>query len=262
MNCRVCKQASMVIFSAQVLRKYEVHYHRCEACGFIQTDEPFWLLESYSSAINDLDLGSVARAIEGAKYAENLILAFLDHSAKFIDYGGGYGVFVRLMRDRGYQFFWKDMYCANLFAKHFEAPANERFELLTAFEVFEHLVDPIEQIARMLELSDSIAFSTLLVPQSIQVSSDWWYFSPEHGQHVSFFTRLALEVIARRFSLNLFTDGHMLHLLSRKSVSRRLFTLISENNRSTALVRRVLRRKLKKQSLLADDVLAVTGSKI
>jgi len=32
----------------------------------------------------------------------------------FLDYAAGYGLFVRLMRDAGYNFRWSDLYCQNL----------------------------------------------------------------------------------------------------------------------------------------------------
>jgi hypothetical protein len=41
---------------------------------------------------------------------------------------------------------------------------NEKVALLTAFEVFEHLDEPIKDINTMFEQSDNILFSTLLIP--------------------------------------------------------------------------------------------------
>jgi len=35
----------------------------------------------------------------------------------FLDYAAGYGLFVRLMRDAGYNFRWSDLYCQNLFVR-------------------------------------------------------------------------------------------------------------------------------------------------
>ncbi len=50
-------------------------------------------------------------------------------------------MFVRLMRDNGFDFYRSDRQCENLFAKGFEASldVSPSYELLTAFEVFEHL---------------------------------------------------------------------------------------------------------------------------
>jgi hypothetical protein len=93
---------------AKALNKYDVEYFRCGSCGFIQTEEPYCLDEAYSSAICDLDLGSVSRAVLGSKLTEGVILAAFDCNAKFVDYGAGYGIFVRMMRDDGFDFYWND----------------------------------------------------------------------------------------------------------------------------------------------------------
>ena len=108
MQCKVCAADSRLLFQKLVLRKHHVTYYLCPACGFIQTEDPYWLEEAYSSAISDLDLGPVNRAIRGARVVEGLILASFDPSKKFVDWGGGYGVFTRLMRDIGYDFYWSD----------------------------------------------------------------------------------------------------------------------------------------------------------
>lgn len=53
---------------------------------------------------------------------------------------------VRVTRDLGFDFYWHDKYCDNIFAKHFVANRESRFALLTAFEVFENLVDLLSEI--------------------------------------------------------------------------------------------------------------------
>lgn len=259
MRCKVCDSPATPLFSATVLNKHEVAYFRCPSCGFVQTEEPYWLAEAYSSAISELDLGPVNRAVTGSALVEGMILAFFDPNATFIDWGGGYGLLTRLMRDRGYDFRWSDLYCENLFARQFVANDDTSYELLTAFEVFEHLVDPITEIAKMTACSDNLLFSTVLAPPSAPALKDWWYRTPETGQHVSFYTPKALAVISERFGLHLSSDGTDTHLLSKRPVSRRLFRVMARNGRAAQGVRRVLRRKLRRHSLLMDDFRAVTG---
>jgi Methyltransferase domain len=259
MQCKICNSETAPAFTARILGKYEAVYFRCRSCGFMQTEEPHWLAESYASAINEIDLGPVNRAITSSKLIEGLILSTFDKLAKFIDYGAGYGVLVRLMRDRGFDFYWQDAYCENLFAKHFVAEPGTTFELLTAFEVFEHLVNPLAEIKLMLDYSDNVLFSTLLVPQKAQAATDWWYFAPEHGQHVAFYTVEALQVVAKIFDLHLCTDGIGMHLLSRKPVSNRIFRFFTHETFTAQVARRLLRTRMPKKSLLLDDFYAVSG---
>jgi hypothetical protein len=259
MQCKICGAVTAPAFTAKILGKYAAVYYRCKACGFMQTEEPYWLKESYASAINEIDLGPINRAISSSKLIEGIVLSSFDKNAKFVDYGAGYGVLVRLMRDRGFDFYWQDRYCENLFAKHFRAELGSKFELLTAFEVFEHLVDPLAEIQTILDYSSNLLLSTLLVPNGVRTVTDWWYFGPEHGQHVSFYTVPALQNIAKRFGLHLCTNSMDLHLLSRKPISKRIFHFFARETRWSTIARTVMRRGMRKQSLLMDDFRAVSG---
>jgi len=206
---------------ALVLQKYEVQFFRCPRCGFIATEEPFWLSEAYRAAINRSDVGYVGRNIAFSKMLQSIILLMFRPASQFIDFGGGYGMFVRLMRDLGFDFWWQDKFCENLFAQSFELSGDNlpKFELLTAFEVFEHLNDPLTGIEEMLGLSDSIIFSTAVVPDPPPSLNNWGYYGLEHGQHVAFYSRPALEHIARHYRLHLLSYGGYIHLLSRRKPS-------------------------------------------
>ena len=159
------------LFNANVLGKYVVGYHRCIETGFIQTDFPHWLEEAYSSPITAIDLGLMSRNLHKSELTASVIDRVIPNSTRYLDFGGGYGIFTRLMRDRGYAFQHYDEYCENLFAKSFQvetwsqAQAND-IELLTAWEVFEHLPDPLSLVQRLLEVSDILLFSTEVVPDT------------------------------------------------------------------------------------------------
>lgn len=221
-SCKICKQNTKELFRAQVLYKYDVQYYQCTNCAFIQTEEPHWLEESYTSAITDLDLGYVTRNIFFGAITTKLLKRSFHRKAAFLDYGGGYGMFVRLMRDRGFDFYREDKYCANLFSAHFDVDdpidnAPKKFELVTAFEVFEHLENPYEDIERMFQFSDSILFSTELQPQdTFSSASDWWYFSPDIGQHIAIYSKGALQEIAKKYNCQVYSAQNKLHLLTKR----------------------------------------------
>lgn len=259
MQCKICGSPTEFVFKGKILKKYDVDYFRCPNCDFMQTEEPYWLSESYVSAISDLDLGPVNRAVTGARIVESVIVSFFNPNARFIDWGGGYGVFTRLMRDMGYDFYWRDAYCENLFAKQFVAKEESGYELMTTFEVFEHLVQPMAEIEAMLKLSPNILFSTHLPPKPLHTATDWWYLTPEHGQHVAIYSPKSLQFIAAKFGLHLASDGSSLHVLSQKPVSERLFKIIARDGRASKVVRSIGRRKLRTGSLLTQDFRAVTG---
>ena len=218
MKCKICKQPSTLFGKARVLNKYFVRYFRCENCGFVQTETPYWLEEAYSRAITRSDIGLLGRNLEMMRATKNLILICFDPTSRFIDYGGGYGIFVRLMRDQGFDFYRHDPLCENLFADGFEAQADTGYELLTAWEVFEHLVDPMADVEKMLRFSSNLFFSTVLLPRDPKPLDQWWYYGLEHGQHVSFYDHKTLQCIAQKHNLRLLYSDGTTHLMGRKQI--------------------------------------------
>jgi Methyltransferase domain len=225
MNCKICNSDTHRLFSGKILLKYDVSYYRCQKCGFIQTEEPYWLEEAYQESISACDVGVAQRGLLWKSALKRIINSFFDSSAKFVDFGGGTGLLVRLMRDLGFDFYRYDVYGENAFARGFDVvdiqDNNTKFELMTAFEVFEHLENPLPEIERMFCLSDSILFSTLLSPLDLTKLNpqDWGYFSPETGQHIAFYTSESLKEIALKFGCNLYSDGEDVHLLTFKKLN-------------------------------------------
>jgi len=227
MKCRICNSTTEFFSNATILQKYNISYFKCPVCHSVQTEYPFWLDEAYSEVINRSDIGIVSRTFDFAKISKILIKCFFPTNGKYVDFGAGYGLFVRMMRDNGYDFYWQDKYCDNIFAKDFVVMENTKYDLLTAFEVFEHLLNPIEELEIMFKLSDSIFFSTFLIPSSFPLPDQWWYYALEHGQHITLYSVETLKYIAMKFNLNLYTNNKHLHLLTPKKINKTLYKFIT-----------------------------------
>jgi 2-polyprenyl-3-methyl-5-hydroxy-6-metoxy-1,4-benzoquinol methylase len=242
--------------NAIVLRKYDISYFECRTCGFIQTEEPYWLAEAYSDTIGLSDIGLLNRNLINLELTTTVLALFLNRKGKFLDYGGGYGLFVRLMRDKGFDFYLYEPNCENMFAKAFdiELPTNTRFDMLTAFEVFEHLKDPLTEIEQMLKLSSNIFFSTTLLPHPSPRPSQWWYYSLEGGQHISLYTRASLSYLAQRMGVNVYSDGRSYHLFTKKKISPSIYALATRLR-----IARVFNQFVRQPSLLSEDYLKVVG---
>jgi hypothetical protein len=172
-----------------VLGRHDARYYRCETCGCVQTEPPYWLDEAHETALIPADVSAAQRNIELAALTQAVIQQFFRADRRFLDYGGGHGLFVRLTRDRGFDRRWHDRYAPNLLSRGFEAaPESDGFELITAFEVLEHLVDPVAELAKMLRRGDSVLCTTHILPATTPRPGEWWYYALGGGQHVSLLT--------------------------------------------------------------------------
>ncbi|HMI30322.1 MAG TPA: class I SAM-dependent methyltransferase [Candidatus Limnocylindrales bacterium] len=217
MRCRLCGGETAPLFERTVLGKHRVGFHQCAACGLTQTDEPTWLGEAYVDVIHPTDTGILARNLG----ARRVVATFLHLSGirdePCLDYAGGYGIFTRLMRDAGFEYFWMDPYATNTLARGFEwtqGPAAPR--AVTAFEVLEHLVRPLEEFKRIADLGANWIITSTELHPGPKPASDWHYLSVESGQHVAFYRPDTLERLGREAGYPHVTAGPFFQIFARK----------------------------------------------
>jgi len=216
--CRACSGSlGRPLFQAAIFEK-NVNYYECSICGYVQTESPDWLDKAYSAAINSCDTGIMARNQANL----NVVVATLSVLGRLndaiVDCAGGYGILVRLLRDRGVNAHWSDPYCSNLLALGFEH-TSEQAGLVTAFEAFEHFFEPMLEIEKLFSISPNLLISTCLIPTPTPKPNEWWYYGLDHGQHIGFFRLKTLQFIARKFNKYLVSDGVGCHLFTDKPVS-------------------------------------------
>lgn len=237
-ECRLCGGAASQVFSLLVLGKYSVAYGRCESCGSLQSEAPYWLDEAYTLNLSQLDTGAAQRNLD------NLVacwaVARLFHLKNAIDFGGGDGLLCRLLRDRGINCFVRDKYAEPTYAQGFTEPEFERPDLVIAAEVLEHFARPREQLDELFGYEPQVLFATTAVYTG--ENRDWWYLSPETGQHVFFYSRKSLECVAARHRYALVTCGglHVFVKPERLTAFRRRLLRLALNGRVLRLLKVVL----------------------
>ena len=251
--CKVCGSPAEVFGEVPVLHKYNVRYFRCKQCGFVQTEPPYWLNEAYRSPISRLDVGAIRRNIVNSEIVAAVLNLLFPETSSAIDFGAGHGVLVRLLRDKGFNFFWSDLHATNNYARGFEHQGGATYGFLTAFEVLEHLSDPVAEIFRLMELSDNVFVSTCLLPEPAPPLNRWWYYSPESGQHISLYTSISLRLLAARFGRHLLSFGSY-HLFTKEPKNAFLYRLATRY-KTAWLINRLYRR----QSLLDADHTSMQG---
>ncbi|WP_292463383.1 class I SAM-dependent methyltransferase [Methanolobus sp.] len=256
MKCRICNGESNWAFKSIILGDLEIDYFFCDNCGFLQTEEPYWLGRAYINPINIEDTGILSRNIRLRNITSAIIWLLFNKQGQFLDYGGGHGIFTRLMRDTGYDFYWTDKYAENIFSRGFEYKQGDDIELITCFECFEHLEEPQTTIEAMLRISRNILFSTEILPVPVPSPSDWWYYGLSHGQHISFYSLKTLQYIADKYGLNLYSLGDI-HLLTENKVSIVKKTLLKPAYKASYLES----FRIKTQSKAIEDMNYIISSK-
>ena len=183
--CRNCNSHMVALFAGELIG-HQVSYFECLNCSYIQTEDPFWLDQAYAEAINDSDTGIMVRNQSNARIVLATMLLLKNLDGTLVDCAGGFGILVRLLRDYGINALWLDRYCNNILARGFEH-TNEKAVLVTAFEAFEHFVNPAEELDRLLAIAPNLLLSTEIIADPAPKPQNWWYYGKEHGQHIGFF---------------------------------------------------------------------------
>jgi hypothetical protein len=226
-TCPITGKEMRHIFNHRVLGKHDVAYYYCQESGIIQTEEPYWLGEAYRSVISQLDSWIALRNFGNARRLEPVLSLLFPDDSVFVDTACGCGVLVRLMRDIGFNFLGQDKFCENIFSKGFEPAPGAKATAICAFEVLEHVLNPIEFLTEQLRTfqSDTIIVSTSVFEGPIP-DFTWAYYSFESGQHLTFYQPRSLQLIAHLLGCRYFRLGVDLHLITKRKIpSWKLFLL-------------------------------------
>lgn len=137
----------------------------CDACGsygYVNDPTPAELSRVYESAWQDAETsGSYAAGSTDENIARSLLdaVGFWPEGSKCLDYGGGKGSLTRVLAERGCQHL-------TVFEPFGQNPGiqsvnwisdlreieGERFDWIFMVEVLEHLLDPLEELARLRRL--------------------------------------------------------------------------------------------------------------
>jgi hypothetical protein len=208
---------------ATVLGDQPALYLRCTGCGLVFVPEAPWLDRAYSDAISGLDTGLLDRCLVLSNITAALLRSEGMAGGRFLDWAGGYGALTRFMRDRGFDFQDFDPLAQNVFAgahRLAELRPEDHFDAVTAFEVLEHLADPVGTLRAVAESSDMLVLTTRLLPAQTPRPTEWDYYALGSGQHITFYTPGALRTLGRRLGYDHITPGGLVHLFQRRPPRR------------------------------------------
>jgi Methyltransferase domain len=192
--CRLCNAESNFVFTLPVLGKYPVRYFKCQGCGSLETEDPFWLAEAYGDDVHPEDRGYLTRNLLVYENMRHLLRVLeIPQAATILDYGGGLGLVPRLLRENGYNAFSFDTYTKTPFANCEWDKTPPTFVL--AIELFEHLPNPKEEAEIIFGSNPEYVY--VRTWRYFGQGSDWSYIGPSHGEHVFLYTDEAMRFIAK-----------------------------------------------------------------
>jgi SAM-dependent methyltransferase len=195
-----------------------VYYALCGTCGFCYAPEiAAWPLKEFEDRIYNADYAAVDpdyREVRPRTNAAMLRATFGEpgRAIRHLDYGGGSGLLAATLRESGWQSASYDPFVD----RDTRIDTLGRFDLITAFEVFEHVPDVsrlMETLQALLAPGGMVIFSTLLSDGHLYPKQriTWSYVAPRNG-HISLYSRTSLAVLGRRYGWNFASFSELLHV--------------------------------------------------
>jgi hypothetical protein len=209
-TCEDFRHGSMIFPRAG----HDVEYERCLGCGFVFAPElcahpPEWFREhvyndDYIKADPDY---AETRPAQNARWIASQF-AGVKAKIRHLDYGGGNGELAALMRGFGFDSESWDPFIDD------PMPESRKYNLVTAFEVVEHVPDPKAlraNLMRHMGNDSALLFSTLTSDHvgNHWTPREWWYAAPRNG-HVCLYTKTALRKLFH--PLRVFHMGEGVHM--------------------------------------------------
>lgn len=197
-----------------------VYYCLCRGCGYLFAPMfQDWTREQFLERIyNDdyvaVDPDYLAKRPQNSRELLNHLFGAHKESFVHLDFGGGDGHLSRLLCEDGW-----DSASWDPFFDPGSSLDGRRFDLITAFEVFEHAPDPQQMMRQLVSAAHQgtfVLFSTLVHDNAVRVSEriTWWYIGPRNG-HVGAFSRYSLGLLGDQHGLKYHSFTENLHCYCR-----------------------------------------------
>lgn len=216
-KCRLCDGESKWVFSKTLFENLIVGFYQCEKCQSLETENPYWLDRSYADTTLIPDIRTLQRVMRMKSLVYYLfIILRMSNSDAILDWGGGNGMLVRLLRNMGVDSYLLDAYVKNYYAVGYEHKDGRKYKMITAFQVLEHFNEPAKELNDILKLEPQY----FLITTGLYTSQgpNWEYLNA-YGRHIFIYSDKARRYIAHRHGYHIITLGDTT-LLYKEHLSR------------------------------------------
>lgn len=265
-RCRLCSGTLTYTWTLKTLKQYYANYFECNDCHSLLVINPFWLSEAYQKEDELALTANPDQGRFGRNFTTYLYIQALTHSGlirkshNIVDFGGGYGLLTAMLRQSGYdawtfdEYIDKPLLSGNYHIDDLSVIPDQSVDVITAFEVLEHLSDPVStwrHIRRILKEDGTLLVSTCLYDAAVH-QQDWFYLTPEQGQHITLWSDSALRKYAKDFG---FSSGQAFPSFATANQGFSVFILSSvEEETLSACIQRAEKaiHHLPEQHIFAD----------
>lgn len=208
-NCLICSSDTYVLDDKQ----FNIIYHRCKSCDFIYMDRESVVSFKEERKVYELHNNSIEDEGYVAMF-NRFINSFVEDvdGKELLEYGSGpEPVFSELMKRRGFNVTMYDLHYYND-----DSYLNNKYDVITSTEVFEHFLDPMKELEKLIPLLNAGGVLAIMTqfPKGDEHFLDWWYRRDE--THISFFTEKSFSYIANHFNLEIIFTNHKDYMILKK----------------------------------------------
>lgn len=209
LKCKLCKSKDLKEIDI------EDKYYYCNRCELIfikdiSLPDDQQELNNYNQHENtDQNQGYVDMF---EHFIEHFIVEFIEKNYQVLEYGCGPGpVLADLLEKRGFSvkkydpFFYPN-----------QKYLNNKYDLITSTEVFEHFHNPYDEIKKIVELLELNSYLAIMTSfhKGIDHFKSWWY--KRDNTHVSFFNLTTFHYIEKEFNLKIVKTDYEKHIVFKK----------------------------------------------
>jgi glycosyltransferase involved in cell wall biosynthesis len=194
--CRLCSKPVRFMYRNVAPGRQGVGYHQCSGCGALQTDDPQGLRQPHAETVKTDALLASHTLFNVFALPRLLDVLKVRADDTAVDYGGGAGLFARLMRDLGYNFHLCDPHGSAEYMQNYVVNEFPRkWRVVTLFNVASRFVNPQQDWAQVFACDPDWVIGN--TPIYAQQDADWTELTHDEGRPAFYYSLESLAHIAR-----------------------------------------------------------------